>query len=240
MSTLEDFNFKELFPTCMNVYDELAKNKPRPYDSNLNEPYKNIRKKLNVETQDGKFISHCKELINYLYYIKDKQNSDVKKRCNYLNYMLKHVLKTSKCNDKNSKTFYDKIIGEREISYIMNSSNVCECFIQDLDNNIFSVLLELNGLYEIISKPGLKSYKNKYCYDMYKEISGIYDNSNNECLRRVVKNFKKENMAYFPESINELNFTLHIIMKESHKKNNALIYMIFFLHYLYTSYGSFL
>ncbi|GAW84559.1 variable surface protein [Plasmodium gonderi] len=134
-----------------------------------------IRNHLICGSRDRYSIEDCKKLIRYL----------------------KHIYGIMDAINK-PKYFYDKIAIEGKNNGIMDFVNTCKNEIKNLDDELYTVLKDLNGLYQLLEGEKRCS-PNGACNSMYKELPIKYEGVDKQSVHTFLEEFKNENMKYIIE-----------------------------------------
>ncbi|GAW84476.1 variable surface protein [Plasmodium gonderi] len=197
-----DYIFEDIFSTSMLDYDKQARNAGNLVDPKLEVSCTTIQTSLNASYLVNFFKSDCKRLIHYLDYIEHTKSSDKKRSCNYFNYLLKGVLTDSKCDMKNSKEAYKKMIELTKTGDVKKVSDVCITYFEDIDEDIYSVLKHLNELYLYFIMNGNICPLNTDCFNKYKELSKMCISAKNDSFCVLLNNFMQKNIENMMQNIN--------------------------------------
>ncbi|GAW84018.1 variable surface protein [Plasmodium gonderi] len=162
-------------------------------------------------SRPSNFIFPCTNLGLYLNYIKHKTYEDRRRSCKYFSYMLKREImdKNPKCIGLN--VCYNKMIDIfKQIKYRRMDLNVCRDQVEELKNDSYYILYNLDELYKKFYK--LKEYNNENhytwagsyvpsCEKYYKIILEKYEENKNSSLKTLLDKYKKE----FDENMTKLN-----------------------------------
>ncbi|GAW84432.1 variable surface protein [Plasmodium gonderi] len=261
------FNFKNIFPTCLDDYNNNISNSSREINSKRENECITITNILGFHNSKDTFMPNCKDIIIYLDYIDNNSSSfDINPSCKYFNYKLKKLLSSHKSNIQSTKVFYNNMINITNSRIYKNVPGICMNYFDELDDSTFTILDKLNNLYSILKRNGNECPTESECYEKFMELSNIYGRVNNESLREILSNFRKENIKIIEniENVVQVNskkevhavshhtsginartiilFTIHVITEKLYKISNTPIniYIKIFLNYQYTSYVSFL
>ncbi|GAW84367.1 variable surface protein [Plasmodium gonderi] len=224
----EDFYFEGIFPTCDEEYMEATKRIITDVNSLSDNTCTMIYHSVGVRDprNESYFIDDCKALIQYLSGIENKtEESDIKSRCNYLNYKLKYDLMGYHCSIQNTKEVYQKIVDSyKPYNKILNK---CNSHIKNLDLDTFYKFYFLNWLYNYLNVFIGGKFICPFNTDDFKKYIVLLkkceiENNRNFC--NVLEKFK----AQYSDYIHKLTKCL-----EGHKG-------LTFSSWKYTTYGSYI
>ncbi|GAW84404.1 variable surface protein [Plasmodium gonderi] len=188
----ENYDFKDIFPTCLNDFRTHRTNITNNVEFKIGNTCSVTAHSLKFNPDYREFfVSNCKNLLLYLYYIKNnKTTTDEEPSCKYFNYRLKYLLNTYKCPEKSTeKAYKTMIIKDNENTYF-NISNICQLYIKDLSDDTFQKFENLNELYSIFKQAEGTCTKNTRCFNKYMNYSVDCDNSNNSSYCQILNKFK--------------------------------------------------
>ncbi|GAW84384.1 variable surface protein [Plasmodium gonderi] len=198
----ENYDFKDIFPTCVNDFHTHTTNSTTNVESKIGNTCSVNVKSLNFdEYYRYFFVSNCKQLLLYLNYIKNKNSTtEISRGCKYFNYRLKYLLNIYNCPEKSTVKAYNKMIIKENENIYYNISNICELYIKDISDDIFQNFEKLNDLYNAFILQSEKCPKNSTCFTKYTNYSKNCENLNNNSYCQVLNSFK---LLYIQDTVNE-------------------------------------
>ncbi|GAW83932.1 variable surface protein [Plasmodium gonderi] len=175
----KNFNFKDIFTKCKDEF-----NNPTPPDREVTTLCNLIRSRF-FDSNDS-IIAYCQKFYKYLDLIKLKNNSDQYSYCKYFNFILKDILTKFKFPCNGEKQCYQNIIRiEHKGKKI---SNTCQDYVDDLDNDTFYILKNLDQLYsdfKALEEDPTNCSSSSKCYNKYRDLLSI-------CQKGKSRNFCEE------------------------------------------------
>ncbi|GAW84452.1 variable surface protein [Plasmodium gonderi] len=197
------FNFMNIFPTCLDQYNNHTKNLPGEDNLKLQQPCMTITNIFNFLQSKESFMPKCEELIIYLDYINSiSTTSDIEPCCKYFNYKLKQILNFQKNYTEGTKVAYRRMTTITNSITYKNFPDICKNHVDDIDEKTFKILETLDNLYSILKRDGNKCPSETECYEKFMELSKICDTLNNDSLHDLLSNFKKENIKIIEDTKN--------------------------------------
>ncbi|SBT73353.1 Plasmodium vivax Vir protein, putative [Plasmodium ovale] len=151
---------------------------------------------LDKEYYDGD-EKKCKQIFAYLNHLeKQYKSSYVPAGCKYLNYWLYCELIKDNVSSYNTLFLYRKFL-DKYIEKIGDDPNICEGYIEDINEDIYNKVKKILELYERfnIFKDTKKSFATTHCTDA-KECANTYSALIEEC--------HKYGNTYFCEALDKL------------------------------------
>ncbi|GAW84604.1 variable surface protein [Plasmodium gonderi] len=170
----EDFDFKDIFPTCLKSFNMHS-------SEAINDDYilKNTCTMIimYLERRQGiseSFIAKCKELVLYLDYIENNLPlNNIKPCCNYFNFKLKYLLNHYYCPDKSTQNAYNIIINQKVQKNFRSVPKVCQQYIDELTVDNFENFNDLNKLYNSLKILGSDTYICPYNNEYFNKYTNL-------------------------------------------------------------------
>ncbi|GAW83968.1 variable surface protein [Plasmodium gonderi] len=214
MSESTTFNFKDIFPKCMNDFNKHAKDKKhKPYDDYSNYCNKlSIKKACNINGQD--YNRSCMDILYYLNYINiniSKDEAYLEQGCKYLHYKLKDLFEKFKCPCNDPKICYNEMKNLSEslnFNMISNLLGHCSDYPIDLNEDILQMFKDidiLNDKYNIFvstQAPNVSKFEALRQHIQYLEK---YKSNNNTTFISLLEYFNNSFIQYI-KSLNPTVF----------------------------------
>ncbi|GAW84364.1 variable surface protein [Plasmodium gonderi] len=243
MSTIGIFDFKGIYPTCMDEYNSAIGVNNLSKRNLYKSMCRQISKKI-AHKEDPTFTFICEDLCLYLSHIKEKDQNNRETYCKYFFYKLNDELINKKyaCIEKSNCYNEMKTISKENGNN--NLFDICQNYSQNIRENILSIFQNLDNLYkelELIRNGTYTCLTDSESFDKYMLL--LQDFINNDSLKNILETVNDQYIQY--------NIKLRdclIGIKISHyilKTVASLIVfasitsLIIFILYKYTPYGSY-
>ncbi|GAW82018.1 variable surface protein [Plasmodium gonderi] len=197
----DNFDFEGIFPSCRKEYLEIE-GKTSVLPNNLLNMCHNIMNNTGLcGTRQNSFnaANYCKNLGIYLNHIQSRHQGEKKRSCLFFFYKLKHMVKTYNGTCSTTVECYNIMKADRQIMgssmstfFTQKISDICHEYASNnnIDNNIFSKLQDLEELYDIYEK--FIEHNNDGCaHDSiikeYNQIIAKYGNENASFMKELEK-----------------------------------------------------
>ncbi|GAW83982.1 variable surface protein [Plasmodium gonderi] len=200
ISVDKDFDFKDIFPTCMNDYYSATQG---INEEDLDKPFEKLQEKKKsyydscteidkkIVNSQGTFIVDCQNLSLYLDHIKTNTRNNQKASCIYFSYKLKDFLKRKGATCGGEKNCYE-IMKNKAKNDHMVLFDICKDHVVDISDSTYYIMEKLIHLYDQCL---FLTYDNDCnygieCYEIYRDLLLISQNGNNNSFKDVLENFK--------------------------------------------------
>lgn len=186
-----------------------------------------------------KYRNPCTQVLKYLSYLESKPSLDYRACCKYLNYWLYDNVINNKKSEYNALKLYQQF---KNLDNDLLDHNICEKYIEDINDDIFSELKELYTLFDKFNHIKKETTSNiaNIC-KIADECSTLYRKQEQKCAANYknifcneLENFRKVYNSYMASKI-KCNAE-SIILPSFLKNNLAAIIIVPFVIILIVSF----
>ncbi|SBS84757.1 PIR protein [Plasmodium ovale] len=242
------YSFVWFFPEHKELFDEKTK------DDDLHENIFCHEISKHFINDHEKYRNPCTQVLKYLSYLESKPSLDYRACCKYLNYWLYDNVINNKKSEYNALKLYQQF---KNLDNDLLDHNICEKYIEDINDDIFSELKELYTLFDKFNHIKKETTSNiaNIC-KIADECSTLYRKQEQKCAANYknifcneLENFRKVYNSYMASKI---KCNAESIILPSFLKNNLaaiiivpfviilIVSFILFILYKFTQYGSWL